>query len=127
MSKKINRRNFLKYMGGATVAAAAASCAPSIKDSVTADGPTGEMTYRVNPKTGEKVSILGYGCMRWPTVNNVSGRDEDKPLDQEQINRLVDYALEHGVNYFDSSPAYCKGRSEEATGIALSQIGRAHV
>ena len=47
--------------------------------------------------------------MRWPTVKG-SGE-----IDQEEVNRLVDYALEHGVNYFDTSPAYCKG-----TGSGLS-------
>ena len=54
-----------------------------------------------------------------------SGReDPDAPLDQEMINRQIDYALEHGINYFDTSPAYCKGRSEEATGIALARHKR---
>ena len=77
----------------------------------------GEMTCRINPKTGERVSILGYGCMRWPT-------DENGDIDQEQVNRLVDFAIAHGVNYFDTSPAYCKGMSERATGIALSRHPR---
>ncbi len=82
--------------------------------------PAGEMTYRINPSTGDKVSILGYGCMRWPTVVK-GGQDE---IDQDMVNELVDYALAHGVNYFDTSPAYCKGRSEHATGIALSRYPR---
>ncbi len=81
------------------------------------DMPAGEMTCRINPKTGERVSILGYGCMRWPT-------DENGDIDQEQVNRLVDFAIAHGVNYFDTSPAYCKGMSERATGIALSRHPR---
>ncbi len=63
------------------------------------------------------MSILGYGCMRWPT-------DENGDIDQEQVNRLVDFAIAHGVNYFDTSPAYCKGMSERATGIALSRHPR---
>ncbi len=75
------------------------------------------MTCRITPKTGERVSILGYGCMRWPT-------DENGDIDQEQVNRLVDFAIAHGVNYFDTSPAYCKGMSERATGIALSRHPR---
>ena len=40
------------------------------------------------------------------------------------VNRQVDYAIAHGVNYFDTSPAYCKGRSEHAMGIALSRHPR---
>ena len=37
---------------------------------------------------------------------------------------MVDYAIEHGVNYFDTSPAYCQGQSERSTGIALSRYSR---
>ena len=40
------------------------------------------------------------------------------------INRQVDYAIEHGVNYFDTSPVYCQGKSEACTGIALSRHKR---
>ena len=86
----------------------------------TNDIPTDSMTTRHNPTTGDDVSLLGYGCMRWPTIEG----DPDDKLDQEEINRLVDKAIAYGVNYFDTSPAYCKGRSEEATGIALSRHPR---
>ena len=58
------------------------------------------MTFRINPRTGEKVSLLGYGCMRWPTVGG-DGPDADE-IDQETVNRLVDFAIAHGVNYFDT-------------------------
>lgn len=81
------------------------------------------MTYRTNPNTGDKVSILGYGCMRLPTMNDPNNPSE-QIIDQEQVNRLVDYAMEHGVNYYDTSPAYCKGFSERAMGIALSRHPR---
>ena len=60
--------------------------------------------------------------MRWPTRKNAEGKGDE--LDQETINELVDYAIAHGVNYFDTSPAYCKGQSEKATGIALSRHPR---
>ena len=40
------------------------------------------------------------------------------------MNRLVDYAIEHGVNYFDTSPVYVQGWSEKATGIALKRHPR---
>ena len=73
---------------------------------------------------GEQVSLLGYGCMRFPTVEGESGREQDLPLDQDAINSLIDYAIAHGVNLFDTAPPYCKGRSEEAVGIALSRHKR---
>ena len=80
------------------------------------------MTYRTNPKTGDKVSLLGYGCMRWP-MSPDSGEGEER-IDQEAVNRLVDYALEHGVNHFDTAPPYVRGLSEAATGMALSRHPR---
>ena len=58
--------------------------------------------------------------MRWPTVKE----DGNDVIDQETVNRLVDTAIAHGVNYFDTSPAYCKGFSERATGIALKRHPR---
>ncbi|MDE5637577.1 MAG: aldo/keto reductase, partial [Alistipes sp.] len=83
--------------------------------------PTDSMTFRTNLTSGDRVSLLGYGCMRLPEVQEGENKGE---IDQEQVNRLVDYAIEHGVNYFDTSPAYCKGFSERATGIALSRHPR---
>ncbi len=123
----ITRRSFLKRVGAGSVVSATllAGCEPkknpATGDSLVAmpDIEKGKMTYRTNPTTGDKVSLLGYGCMRWPTLPT-----EGEPLDQETINRLVDHAIEYGVNYFDTSPAYCKGRSEEATGIALKRHPR---
>lgn len=82
----------------------------------------GEMTYRTNHNTGDKVSLLGYGCMRWPWKEVKEG--EQQEIDQEEVNRLVDHAISHGVNYFDTSPAYCRGMSQTATGIALSRHPR---
>jgi len=63
--------------------------------------------------------LLGYGMMRLPTKV-----DNDNEFDQDMINREVDYAIEHGVNYFDTSPAYGRGLSERCTGIALSRHKR---
>lgn len=79
------------------------------------------MTYRINSGNGDKVSILGYGCMRWPMIQDSEGNDI---IDQETTNRLVDYAIGHGVNYFDTSPVYLQGQSEKATGIALKRYPR---
>lgn len=38
-------------------------------------------------------------------------------IDQEAVNDLIDYAIAHGVNYFDTSPAYVQGLSERATAL----------
>ncbi|MBR5726772.1 MAG: aldo/keto reductase [Muribaculaceae bacterium] len=127
--KTLSRRTFLKALGLGTATAAApaiVSCATDgDKKTPLQEPPVGKMTYRENPKTHEKVSILGYGMMRLPATNGQPfGRDNDSKIDQEMINKQIDYAIEHGVNYFDTSPAYCKGQSERATGIALSRHKR---
>ena len=116
-NKNISRRTFLKVLGAGSVAAVAA-CAGKDGSAGPGEPPVGQMTYRTNPKTGEKVSLLGYGMMRLPTKD---GSDE---YDQELINSQVDYAIEHGLNYFDTSPAYCRGLSERCTGIALKRHPR---
>lgn len=130
MNKNIDRRDFFKLFGAGTVASSSLLTACKGKSDISSKGnygepPKGKMTYRVNPKTKERVSILGYGMMRLPVVGGGTGRENpDAELDQEMINRQVDYALEHGVNYFDTSPAYCKGKSEGATGTALHRHPR---
>lgn len=80
----------------------------------------GSMTFR--EFGGDRVSLLGYGCMRWPfTAKDENGNNAP---DQEKINALVDYAIDHGVNYFDTAPVYCRGLSEEVTGKALARHPR---
>ena len=102
-------------------AAALAACAgkKSEESNFIGEPPVGQMTYRNNPKNDDQVSILGYGMMRLPQI------PDSEEFDQEMINREVDYAIEHGVNYFDTSPVYCRGLSERCTGIALSHHKRA--
>ena len=81
----------------------------------------GEMTYRTNKGNNDKVSILGYGCMRWPMKSIEEGK---KVIDQDEVNRLVDHAIEHGINYFDAAPVYLQAECEAATGEALSRHPR---
>lgn len=114
-------------LGAAVTTAALAGCNTGSKTSPSGSKARGEvpvdkMTYRTQPRTGDKVSLLGYGCMRWPTLPAEEGKE--KPIDQEEVNRLVDYALAHGINYFDTAPPYCQGLSEKATGIALKRHPR---
>lgn len=123
----INRRSFLKTVGAGTLATTTlmTGCRPgnkiSAKGGAIGEVPTDQMTYRINPNDGKKVSLLGYGCMRWPLRRKADGSEE---VDQEAVNDLVDYAIVHGVNYFDTSPVYVRGWSETATGIALSRHPR---
>lgn len=69
------------------------------------------MLYRTVPKTGDSLSILGFGCMRFPTKNG--------SIDEERAIRQVRHAIDSGVNYVDTAPAYHFGKSEPLLGKAL--------
>ena len=116
---EISRRQFLERLGlGSATAlslitfgparAAAFSLSPSGE---TDESSEGAMTYRIQNGTGEHISLLGFGMMRLPR-------------EQEKVNELVDYALAHGINYFDTAPMYGGGSNETATGLALSRHPR---
>ena len=66
---------------------------------------------------GDRLSRLGFGTMRLPLLENGE-------IDQEQVNRMTDYAIEHGVNYFDTAYPYHDGKSELALAEALSKYPR---
>lgn len=131
----MNRRDFIKISGTVAATTALASCMNKSSELGDIDPmghhtgpvPTDKMTYRTNPTTGDKVSILGYGWMRLPMLPVDPNADESNPpqeeIDQEQCNRLAKYALDHGVNYFDTSPAYTRGLSEASLGTALKASG----
>lgn len=129
MNKKdMSRRDFLKIVGISTATATAATlagCGPKgAGNNETGAGtvPVGKMDYRTNPKTGERVSLLGYGCMRWPTLP--APEKGGNVIDQDAVNELIDYAMAHGVNYYDTSPVYVQGWSERSTGLALKRHPR---
>jgi uncharacterized protein len=69
--------------------------------------------YRQMGKTGDKVSILGYGCMRFPK--------KGRGLDEERASRQLISAIEQGINYFDTAHMYNNGRSESILGKTLAQ------
>ena len=67
----------------------------------------------------EKLSALGMGAMRLPVI----GGDDDT-IDSEETEKMVAYAMEHGVNYYDTAWGYHGGNSELALGKALSRYPR---
>lgn len=75
------------------------------------------MTY--NDFGEMKISALALGCMRLPVIDG----DDSKP-DQNAVNEMVAYAMENGVNYYDTAWGYHAGNSETAIGKALSEYPR---
>ncbi|HEY3397364.1 MAG TPA: aldo/keto reductase [Armatimonadota bacterium] len=71
------------------------------------------MEYRLLGRTGMKVSELCLGCMMFGAQ-----------ADEEASNRILDRALEAGINFLDTADVYSHGVSEEILGRALQRIGR---
>ena len=110
----MSRREFLRRLGlgaGSAVALVALEPFSALARDEKLKVAENRMTYRVQHGSGEQISLLGFGMMRLPD-------------NQDEVNQLVDYAIEHGVNYFDTAPMYMRGRSEVLMGNALSRYPR---
>ena len=65
----------------------------------------------------KKLSLLGFGAMRLPVL-------ADGSIDEPQVERMTRYAMEHGVNYYDTAWPYHSGESERVMGRILSKYPR---
>lgn len=74
------------------------------------------MIYRQYGKTGKKVSLLGMGGNRFNSNEYNTAKGFDK------CSELIVTAFENGINYFDTAPLYCEGKSEEIFGAAFKNI-----
>ncbi len=75
------------------------------------------MEKRKMEKLGIETSLLGYGCMRFPT--NAEGK-----IDREKAEALLDKAIAAGVNYIDTAYPYHGGESESFVGEVLQKYNR---
>ncbi|MEG1441594.1 MAG: aldo/keto reductase [Oscillospiraceae bacterium] len=73
------------------------------------------MNYRKLKNTGENVSILGLGCMRFP-LKNINGKDV---VDETESIKMIRHAIDNGVKYIDTAFIYHAGESETIVGKAL--------
>ena len=74
-----------------------------------------------NDFQGLALSRLGFGAMRLPLL---PGRKEPTAIDEAQVDAMVDYAMAHGVNYFDTAHPYHGGLSERVLGRSLARYPR---
>ena len=70
------------------------------------------MKYRINPKNNEKMSLLGFGAMRLPSLKNGE-------IDVDESVRIIRYAIDNGVNYLDTAYVYHGEKSEGLVGKAV--------
>jgi len=71
------------------------------------------MLYREYGRTGKKVSLLGFGGMRFANAD-----------DRDECTRMMVEAAQGGVNYFDTAPLYCDGKSEAVYGNGFKELRR---
>ena len=71
----------------------------------------------MNEACGERLSRLGFGCMRLPQT-------PEKTIDEHELKHMIDYAIAHDVNYFDTAWPYHGGHSELAVGKILADYPR---
>ncbi len=77
------------------------------------------MLYRKMPKSGDELSILGFGCMRLPM--------KDRQVDESRAIEQIRYAIEHGVNYAGTAWPYHRRRQRNVLGKALRDGYRSRV
>ena len=75
------------------------------------------MYYRLNQKSNQKISLLGFGAMRFPT-------QEDGTIDRVRAEKMLDTAYAQGVNYFDTAYMYHNGESQDFLGSVLKKYPR---
>lgn len=76
------------------------------------------MQYRTMPGSDEKLSVLGYGCMRMPTKGRLVSS-----IDVDEAKKQIFYAIDNGVNYLDTAYPYHKGESESFLGKHILKDG----
>ncbi|MDR1085177.1 MAG: aldo/keto reductase [Deltaproteobacteria bacterium] len=124
---RVSRRTFLKTAGIGVVGAAAITTGlVKLGQQEESDLPEpSEVTLRENPKNGDMISVLGFGFMRLPFLSGSSGpAPANGIIDEAAVFRMVDRAIESGVNYFDTAYVYHGGKSEVVLARALQRYRR---
>ncbi len=114
----MNRRQFLKSVVFTSIGAVVLSACKKVAT------VTKSLSDKIATRTflkgkKEEISLLGFGAMRLPIINEV-----ETDIDQKKVEEMVDYAMEHGINYYDTAYFYHRGESEKSIGKALKKYPR---
>lgn len=132
MNGKVSRRAFASLTVPATLlalsrtrpASAEAKDVAAWYDADLKDPNPIQVVRRPSPlDPGHLISIVGLGGVRIPVKSGKLGSQQD-PIDYELSSKLIDYAIRHGINFFDSGYIYHSGDSEKFYGHALSKHPR---
>ena len=122
-TKKISRRQALKYLGGGAVGLAAMVYGLNRTQRLAFLDQYAKEQYplQVDRRNLQSVDrpLLGFGCMRLPVLD----KDYAK-VDTELAEKMIEYAYRRGVNYFDTAYPYHRGLSETFLGNALQKYPR---
>ena len=78
------------------------------------------MDYRKIGRDAVETSLFGMGCMRLPLEVQPDGSKQHGRIDEDEAIRMIRYAVDHGVTYFDTAYPYHQGNSERVVGKALA-------
>ena len=108
----MNRRQFLKSALFTTIGAVVLSACKKVATQAKS------VIQKVSTKKFKNlnISVIGFGLMRLP--------QKDGEIDIDKVQKMVDYAMEHGINYYDTAWFYHGGKSELAAGIVLKKHPR---
>ena len=114
----MNRREFLKSALFTTIGAVVLSACKKVATT------TKSLADKVATRTflkgkKEEISLLGFGAMRLPIIN-----DKETDIDYKKVEEMVAYAMEHGINYYDTAYIYHYGESEKVMGKVLNKYPR---
>jgi len=116
----ITRRQALKYIGfGAVAAGGYIGLKKYFSEGTVEEKDLRPVSTNVHVATGANISMLAFGCMRLPLIEK--GKPE---IDEPLAMKMIDYAYQRGVNYFDTAWFYHQGQSETFIGKALKQYPR---
>ncbi len=125
--KQKKRRLLLKAAGlgviGASVGGSLNSLDAFSSETKVQTTPEKKISVRENPRNGDKLPTLGFGCMRLPMLQEAT-HPGGAEVDEEAFFEMVDLCLAHGLNYFDTAYGYHSRASQVLVGKALKRHPR---